>query len=116
MMAVPARPPTIAPTRTPAPPTIIIALFSGVDPDSIRRTAAGCGASTRAADVAFVHDGVGAADGTRSMTTADATTEDDPAGATSTVVSGLVGLVCAVSGAAMSNTAIAVVTLRRCDM
>jgi hypothetical protein len=50
------------------------------------------------------------------MVAADDTIEDDAAGAPRTVVSGIVVLLCATSGVAMSNTAIAVVTLRRRDI
>jgi hypothetical protein len=58
----------------------------------------------------------GLADGTDPMMAADGTIEDDAAGAPRTVVSGIVVLPCATSGVAMSNTAIAVVTLRRRDI
>jgi hypothetical protein len=47
---------------------------------------------------------------------ADDTTEDDTAGALSTVVSGSVVLFCAMSGVATKNTAIAAARLRRRDM
>jgi len=68
MMSVPSLPPTTAPTRRPAPPTTINALFLGVAPASDTRTAADCGALTRATDNAFTHDGALA--GATSMRTA----------------------------------------------
>jgi hypothetical protein len=111
-MTVPEWPPMIPPTIRPEAPTIISALFSGVDPDSMR-TAVRCGSLTAAIDVAFVHDDVGAVDGARSMMGVDGTIEDGATGAPRTVVSESGELFCATSGVATSNTAIAVATLRR---
>jgi len=92
-------------------------LFSGVDPDSIGLTAAACDALTAAAGIAFFHDGAaGPAEGTRSMMIAGGMTKDDAAGVPRTVVSGTDLVLCAMSGVAMTNAAIALVTLRRPDM
>jgi hypothetical protein len=86
MMIVPAEPPTIAPTSTPAPPTIINAPLSRLDPESKARATEVC-AVLAGATVAFIHDGVACAVGTRSMTTADGATEDGAGSALAAVVS-----------------------------
>jgi hypothetical protein len=115
MMTVPALPPTIEPTSRPAPPTSIIAVFFELE-ESNGRTVDGCGILTGATVITFIHERVGSAGGARSMMAGDGTTEDNGAGALSTVVSGRVVLLCAMSGAATKNTAIAVARLRRRDM
>jgi hypothetical protein len=101
----------------PAPPAIISTLFSAVDPDSIGLAAAAADALAGAAAIAVFHDGAdGPAEGTRSMMVAGGMTKDDAAGAPRTVVSETVLALCAMSGVAMTNAAIALVTLRRPDM
>jgi hypothetical protein len=94
----------------------ISAVFLGFELESDTRTVAGCAILTGATTFAFIHTDVGSAGGPRSMMAADGTTEDDGAGALSTVVSGSVVLLCAMSGVATNNTAIAVARLRRRDM
>src|SRR5579872_7214363 len=71
MMSVPALPLMIAPTTRAAPPTIIIARFSDVGPESNARTVGVSGALTGVADIAFTQDGTPSDAGARSTTTVD---------------------------------------------
>jgi hypothetical protein len=83
-----------------------------------RRAAVRC-SSIGATGIAVIHARVALADDVLSMGAAGGPTIDDTADALSAVVScgvAVLGLLCAMSGVARSNTAIAVVTLRKRDM
>jgi hypothetical protein len=116
MTTVPALPPIRAPPRTPTPPTIIIAVFCEFAPDSAARTNGRRAVVSGAIETAFVHDGALLNDGVWRTTVGDVadTNAADAASCDVSRAGEAPGLLCATSGVARSNTAIAVVRLRRC--
>src|SRR5690242_13381154 len=109
MNNVPDVPPMIAPTRSPAPPTTIIAVLVDLDSDD-ERTTATRDRSVVAGTSALVHDSRGETE--RSMATGITVAESDVVDPMDTVdttdddVSGTAVELWAMSGAARNNRAI----------